>query len=161
MIQPCVADSPRRRTPGASGCLRVPGGGVGESAYHERLVGRTHHPPTRKPAGTPSWSAMRNGHAPRIPRTAKNAYTRSKDARAIRRNVAKSAVVPSRIGTERGERLDRRTFPFQCLELPLHFQKDRQDRQDRRVHVGAITRGTRVLPRLRDDAIEGLPVFLP
>src|SRR2546430_9653945 len=44
MIQPCVADSPRRRTPGASGCLRVPGGGVGESAYHERLVGRKHHP---------------------------------------------------------------------------------------------------------------------
>src|SRR5947208_16923441 len=160
MIQPCVADSPRRRTPGASGCLRVPGGGVGESAYHERLVGRKHHPqldgeaapaippsersagcllesegteqtegrvvssviaantrvaprlanrfsdsmtrvraipcrrkfvstamkytypiggvpsnhrPTRKPAGTPSWLAMRNGHAPRIPRTAKNA----------------------------------------------------------------------------------------
>src|SRR2546427_10271232 len=31
MIQPCMADSPRRRTPGASGSLRVPRGGVGES----------------------------------------------------------------------------------------------------------------------------------
>src|SRR2546427_12055703 len=44
MIQPCVADSPRRRTPGTSGCLRVPGGGVGESVHQERLVGREHHP---------------------------------------------------------------------------------------------------------------------
>src|SRR5438552_18620630 len=44
MIQPCMADSPRRRTPGVSGPLRVSGGEVGESAHHERLVRGEHHP---------------------------------------------------------------------------------------------------------------------
>src|SRR2546430_4187355 len=72
-----------------------------------------------------------------------------------------SAVVPSRICTRCGERLDRRTFPFQRLDLPFHLQEDGQDREDRRVHVGAVTRGTRVLPCLRNHTIEGLPVLLP
>src|SRR3989337_3213968 len=46
-------------------------------------------------------------------------------------------------------------------DVLLNLQEDGQDRQDRRVHVGAVARGARVLPRLRDDAVERFPVLLP
>src|SRR5919201_3554212 len=67
--------------------------------YTYPIGGASNQRPTRKPAGTPSGSAIRKGHAPRTPRIAKNAYTRSNEARAIRRSGSMSARVPSRIRT--------------------------------------------------------------
>src|SRR5438552_6284243 len=75
--------------------------------------------------------------------------------------AARSATVASRIRTGPGIAPGRRTFPFQRLDVPFHLQEDREERQDRRVEVGAITRGARVLPRFVQEPIEHLAVFLP
>src|SRR6266581_1661349 len=47
------------------------------------------------------------------------------------------------------------------LDLPLHLEEDRQDREDRRIDVGAVARSARVLPRLVQQAVERLAVLLP
>src|SRR5213593_5315576 len=117
--------------------------------------------PSRKPSIDGPSSATRNGQAWRVPRTAKNAYTRSKEARAILTMAARSATVASRVRTGPGIAHGRRTFPFQRLDVPFHLQEDREDRQDARVEVGAVARSARVLPRLVQQAVEHLAVFLP
>src|SRR5256712_9978520 len=117
--------------------------------------------PSRKPSIDGPSSATRNGQAWRVPRTAKNAYRRSKEARAILTMAARSATVASRIRTGPGIARGRRTFPFQRLDVPFHLQEDREEGQDRRVEVGAITRGARMLPRFVQEPIEHLAVFLP
>src|SRR2546428_10981847 len=75
--------------------------------------------------------------------------------------AARSATVASRIRTGPGIAHGRRTFSFQRFDVPLHLQEDREERQDARVDVGAVARGARVLPRLVQEAIEHLAVFLP
>src|SRR5213593_3785165 len=117
--------------------------------------------PSRKPSIDDPSSATRNGQAWRVPRTAKNAYRRSKEARAILAMAARSATVASRIRTGPGIARGRRTFPFQRLDIPFHLQEDREEGQDRRVEVGAITRGARMLPRFAQEPIEHLAVFRP
>src|SRR5213593_4607102 len=117
--------------------------------------------PSRKPSIDVPSSATRKGQAWRVPRTAKNAYRRSNEARAIRTMAARSATVASRIRTGPGIARGRRTFPFQRLDVPFHLQEDGQEREDRRVHVGAVTRSARVLPRLVQQAVEHLAVLLP
>src|SRR3989442_14316681 len=104
--------------------------------------------PSRKPSIDDPSSATRNGQAWRVPRTAKNAYTRSNEARAILTMAALSATVASRIRTAPGIARGRRTFPFQRLDVPFQLQEDREERQDAWVDVGAVARGARVLPRL-------------
>src|SRR3989454_590781 len=116
--------------------------------------------PSRKPAIDDSPSATRKGQACRIPRTAKYAYTRSNEARAILTMAARSAIVASRIRTGHGIAHGRRTFPFQRLDVPFHLQEDREERQDARVDVGTVTRGARVLSRLVQQPVEHLAVFL-
>src|SRR3990170_2426131 len=59
--------------------------------------------PSRNPMTAPPSSATRRGSARPRPRTAKNAYTRSKDARAMRMIASRSGAEASRMGT-RGER---------------------------------------------------------
>src|SRR3989441_7187333 len=117
--------------------------------------------PSRKPAIDGPSSATRKGQARRVPRTAKNAYRRSNEARAILTMAAWAATVASRIRT--GPRIapGRRTFPFQRLDVSLPLHEDREERQDARVDVCAVTRGARVLPRLVEEAIEHLAVLLP
>src|SRR3989475_1605505 len=117
--------------------------------------------PSRKPWIDVPSPATRNGQARRAPRTAKNAYTRLKEARAILTMAARSATVASRIRTGPGIARGRRTFPFQRLDVPFHLQEDREERQDARVEVGAIACGARVLPRLVQQAVEHLAVLLP
>src|SRR2546422_9672342 len=117
--------------------------------------------PSRKPAIDDPPSATRNGQAWRIPRTAKYAYTRSNEAWAILTMASRSATVASRIRTGVGIVRGRRTFSFQRLDVPFHLHEDREERQDARVDVGAVARGARVLPRLVQEAIEQLAVFLP
>src|SRR5438093_378515 len=117
--------------------------------------------PSRKPWIDDPSSATRNGQACRIPRTAKYAYRRSNEARAILTMAAWSATVASRIRTGPRIARGRRTFPFQRLDVSLHLQEDREERQDARVDVCAVTRGARVLPRLVQQAIEHLAVLLP
>src|SRR5712692_7440312 len=117
--------------------------------------------PSRKPWIEGPSSATRKGQARRVPRTAKYAYTRSNEARAILTTAVRSATVASRIRTAPGIAHGRRTFPFQRLDVPLHLQEDREERQDARVDVGAVTRGARVLSRLVQEAIEHLAVLFP
>src|SRR5437879_6488277 len=111
--------------------------------------------PSRKPSIDDPSSATRNGQAWRVPRTAKNAYRRSKEARAILTMAARSATVASRIRTVPGIARGRRTFPFQRLDVPFHLQEDREEGQDRRVEVGAITRGARMRSEERRVGKEG------
>src|SRR5207245_11040767 len=85
----------------------------------------------------------------------------SNEARAILTMAAWSATVASRIRTGPGIARGRRTFPFQRLDVPLHLQENRKERQDARVEVGAVARGARVLPRLVQQAVEHLAVLLP
>src|SRR5437870_2193330 len=117
--------------------------------------------PSRKPWIDVPSSATRNGQAWRVPRTAKNAYRRSNEARAILTMAARSATVASRIRTGPGIARGRRTFPFQRLDVSLHLQENREERQDARVDVGAVARGARVLSRLVQQAVEHLAVLLP
>src|SRR5256886_17429950 len=99
--------------------------------------------PSRKPSIDDPSSATRNGQAWRVPRTAKNAYRRSKEARAILTMAARSATVASRIRTVPGIARSRRTFPFQRLDVPLHLQEDREQGQGTWVDEGAVARGAR------------------
>src|SRR2546426_11933649 len=94
--------------------------------------------PSRKPAIDGPSSATRKGQARRVPRTAKNAYRRSNEARAILTMAAWSATGASPIRT--GPRIapGRKTVPFQRLDVPFHLQEDREECQDARVEVGAI-----------------------
>src|SRR3989449_219655 len=117
--------------------------------------------PSRKPAIDDPSSATRKGQARRVPRTAKNAYRRSNEARAIFTMAGWAAAGAARIPTGPRIARGRRTFPFQRLDVPFHLQEDREERQDARVEVGAIACGARVLPRLVQQAVEHLAVLLP
>src|SRR2546422_3725431 len=75
--------------------------------------------------------------------------------------AAWSATVASRIRTGPRIARGRRTFPFQRLDVSLHLQEDREERQDARVDVSAVARGARVLSRLVQQAVEHLAVLLP
>src|SRR5438093_10283608 len=75
--------------------------------------------------------------------------------------AGRSGAVASRICTGLAITRGRRTFPFQRLDVPFHLQEDREERQDARVEVGTVARGARVLPRLVQQAVEHLAVFLP
>src|SRR5438445_13321666 len=96
--------------------------------------------PSRKPSIDGPSSATRNGQAWRVPRTAKNAYRRSKEAQAILTMAARSATVASRIRTVPGIARGRRTFPFHRLDVPFHLQAHLEEGQDYRVEAGPSSR---------------------
>src|SRR3990172_4763139 len=53
------------------------------------------------------------------------------------------------------------TYRFCGLDLLLCLEENRKDREDRRVHMGAVARRARMPPRFVEEPVEGLPVLLP
>src|SRR3972149_3367526 len=53
------------------------------------------------------------------------------------------------------------TYRFCGLDLLLCLEENRKDREDRRVHMGAVARRARMPPRFVEETVEGLPGLLP
>src|SRR3990170_1233690 len=133
--------------------------------------------PSRNPVTEPSTSATSRGHAWRVPRTAKNAYTPSNEARAIRSmaGASRSSAARTLIRPTNSRGSDNLAVPSdigQCRlgvigllarlpDLFLHLQQDRQEHRRHGVELGRVAPRARVEAGLVHQLVEHLAVLLP